>query len=220
MFCLFLSCLPLSLPLLSTPEEDSADLVLLIDGSENVGAANFLRVRDIALRVVEKLNVNRDAIRVAVALYGADPEIKFYLNSHDSSGSVLAAIQALTFPGGDEANLGSALEEITESLLGPDAGGRAEEGVPQILVVISAGQSSDDISIGVQSLKEANVYTFGVAIGETARSTMEAVASDSSFVYNAPDLTAVDSMADQLLPSIKGVAQRQIVLHTEITQGM
>lgn len=185
-----------------------------------MGAANFPRVRDFALRVVEKLNVNRDAIQVAVALYGSDPEIKFYLNSHDSVGSALAAIQALTFPGGDEANLGSALEEITESLLGPEAGGRAEEGVPQILVVISAGQSSDDISLGAQALKEANVYTFGVAIGETARSTMEAVASDSSFVSNAPDLTAVDSMVDQLLPYINGVAQRQIVLHTEMTQGM
>ncbi|XP_048094398.1 collagen alpha-3(VI) chain [Alosa alosa] len=208
------------LPQTSAQAEESADLVLLIDGSENVGAANFPRVRDIALKVIEKLNVDREAIRVAVALYGADPEIKFYLNSHESKGSVQTAIQGLTFPGGDEANLGTALEEVVESLLSPDSGGRADEGVPQILVVISAGQSSDDISLGEQALRESNVYTFGVAIGETARSTMEAVASDSSFVVNAPDLTAVDSMADQLLPYINGVAQRHIVLHTQITQAI
>ena len=101
-----------------------------------------------------------------------------------------------------------------------EQGEEEEEGVPQILVVISAGLSSDDISLGEQALKESNIYTFGVAIGETARSTMEMVSSDSSFVVNAPDLTAVDSMADQLLPYISGVAKREIVLHTQITQGM
>lgn len=212
MFC------SLSLFLSLFKAQDSADLVLLIDGSQNVGAANFPFVRDFVLRIIEQLDVGRDTVRVALALYNADPQIKFYLNSYDSKSSVLEAIKNLAYPGGDEANLGAALEEVAESLLSQTAGGRAEEGVPQMLVVISAGPSTDDTRAGDRALKRANVVTFGVAIGDTTE--LETVASDKSFVLSAPDFRAVANMRDQLLPFINGVVQRTIIIENEFTEGM
>ncbi|XP_072542553.1 collagen alpha-3(VI) chain [Salminus brasiliensis] len=200
--------------------QDSADLVLLIDGSENVGAANFPLIRDLALRVIEGLDVGRDMIRVALVVYGADPEIQFYLNSYDNKVDIRNIVQGLKFLGGADSNLGAALEQVTESLLGPEAGGRAEEGVPQALVVISAGQSTDDISEGERALKQASVYTFGVAVGESASAQLQAIATEKSFVLSAPDVRTVASMGDQLLPYINGVAQRSIVIQTEFTEAL
>ncbi|XP_049340638.1 collagen alpha-3(VI) chain isoform X2 [Astyanax mexicanus] len=220
--CILLGALFFShLPKLDAQDsQDSADLVLLIDGSENVGAANFPLVRDLALRVIEGLDVGRDMIRVALVLYGADPEIKFYLNSYDNKADIRNVVQGLKFLGGDDSNLGAALEQVTESLLGPEAGGRAEEGVPQALVIISAGQSTDDISEGERALKQANVFTFGVAVGESASAQLQAVATEKSFVLSAPDVRMVTGMGDQLLPYIKGVAQRTIVIETEFTAAL
>lgn len=206
-----------SLSLFLFKAQDSADLVLLIDGSQNVGAANFPFVRDFVLRMIEPLDVGRDTVRVALALYNADPQIQFYLNSYDSKSSVLEAVKNLAYPGGDEANLGAALEEVAESLLSQTAGGRAEEGVPQMLVVISAGPSTDDTRAGDRALKRANVVTFGVAIGDTTE--LETVASDKSFVLSASDFRAVANMHNQLLPFINGVVQRTIVIETEVTEG-
>ena len=217
-FALFCLSLSLFLPLLKAQE--SADLVLLIDGSENVGAANFPRVRDLALRIIEGLDVGRDTIRVAVALYSADPEIQFYLNSYDSKAAVQDAVKGLSFTGGEEANLGAALEAVSESLLSQASGGRAEEGVPQAVVVISAGPSTDDTSVGDRALKKANVITFGLAVGGTAVAELESVASEKSFVLEASDFRTAASMGDQLRPYIVGVAQRTIVVHTEFTEGM
>lgn len=216
---LHLLCLFLSL-ILSFKAQDSADLVLLIDGSENIGAANFPLIRDLALRVIEGLDVGRDMIRVALVLYGADPEIQFYLNSFNNKGDIRKVVQGLKFPGGTDSNLGAALEQVTESLLGPEAGGRAEEGVPQALVIISAGQSTDDVSEGERALKQANVYTFGVSLSESATAQLQAIATDRSFVLSAPDVRTVASMGDRLLPYINGVAQRTIVIQTDITEGM
>ncbi|XP_056245822.1 collagen alpha-3(VI) chain-like [Seriola aureovittata] len=201
-------------------EQDSADLVLLIDGSQNVGAANFPFVRDLVLRIIEPLDVGRDAVRVALAVYNGNPEIKFYLNSYDSKSSVLEAVKGLTYSGGDESNLGAALEEVAESLLSQTAGGRADEGVPQMLVVISAGPSTDDTGAGDRALKRAGIITFGVTIGDTATTDLEAVATDKSFVMSAPDFRAVANMGDQLLPYINGVVQRSIIVHNEFTEGM
>lgn len=204
----------------SLKAQDSADLVFLIDGSQNVGAANFPSVLDLVMRIIERLDVGRDTVRVALALYNTSPEIKFYLSSFDSRASVLEAVKGLTFPGGDESNLGSALEEVAESLLSQTAGGRADQGVPQTVVVISGGVSTDDTGAGDRALKRAGVVTFGVAIGDSATSDLEAVATDKSFVLSAASFREVANMRDQLLPFINGVIQRTVIVQNEFTQGM
>ncbi|XP_068185452.1 collagen alpha-3(VI) chain isoform X2 [Antennarius striatus] len=195
--------------------QDSADLVVLIDGSQNVGAANFPFVRDLVLRVIERLDVGRDTVRVALALYNADPQIQFYLNSYDSKASVLEAVKGLVYPGGDQSNLGAAMEEVVESLLSQTTGGRAEEGVPQMLVIISAGPSTDDTGASDRALKRAGVITFGVAIGDAATADLEAVATDKSFVLSAPEFSDLANMGDQLAPYVHGVVQRTIIVQNE-----
>ncbi|KAK5861557.1 hypothetical protein PBY51_022944 [Eleginops maclovinus] len=198
--------------------QDSADLILLIDGSENVGAANFPFVRDLALRIIERLDVGRDTIRVALVLYNGDPDIKFYLNSYDSKSSVVEAVKGLAYSGGVESNLGAALEEVAQSLLSESAGGRADENVPQMLLVISAGPSTDDTGAGDRALKRAGVITFGASVGDTATADLETVATDKTFVLSAPDFRAVASIGDQLFPYINGVVQRTIIVQNEFTE--
>ncbi|XP_033842418.1 collagen alpha-3(VI) chain [Periophthalmus magnuspinnatus] len=219
--CALLGFLLIGLPttLKAQEAQDSADLVLLIDGSQNVGAANFPSVRELALRIVESLDVARDKIHVALALYNGSPEIKFYLNSYESKASILEAVKGLSFPGGDESNLGLALEEVSENLLSSNAGGRAEEGVPQMLVVISGGSSTDDTGTGDRALKRAGVITFGLAIGDSASADLETVATDRSFVLSAPDFRAARTLGDQLLPYLNGVVQRTIIVQNEFTEG-
>ncbi|KAM9710050.1 collagen alpha-3(VI) chain-like isoform 2-T2 [Menidia menidia] len=198
--------------------QDSADLVLLIDGSQNVGAANFPYVRDLVLRIIERLDVGRDTIRVALVQYNSDPEIKIYLNSYYSKSSLLEAVKGLTYSGGDESNLGAALEEVAESLLSETAGGRADEGVPQMLIIISAGPSDDDTGVGDRALKRASVITFGVAIGDTGTAALQEVATDKSFVLMVPDFQVVTNVVGQLLPFINGVVQRTIIVQNEYTE--
>lgn len=207
-----------SLSLIKAP--DSADLVLLIDGSQNVGEANFPFVRDLVLKIIEPLEIRSDAVRVALALYTRDSQIKFYLNSHDSKAAVQDAVKGLTYPGGDESNLGAALENVANNLFSERAGGRAEDGVPQMLVVISAGSSDDDTGAGDQALKSASVVTFCVGIGDVAAADLEAVATDRSFVLSAPDFRTLASTGDQLLPYILGVIQRTILIQNEYREGM
>ncbi|KAM6934552.1 collagen alpha-3(VI) chain [Xenentodon cancila] len=198
--------------------QDSADLVFLIDGSENVGASNFPYVLDLVLRIIETLDVGRDTIRVALALYNTDPEIKLYLNSYYSKSAVLDAVKGLTYPGGAESNLGAALEEVAESLLSETAGGRADEGVPQILVVVSAGPSTDGTGADNQALKRAGVITFGVVIGDTATADLEEVATDKSFVLSASDFRALASIGNLLRPHIDAAMQHNSIVHYGFTE--
>ncbi|MEQ2191377.1 hypothetical protein XENOCAPTIV_027556 [Xenoophorus captivus] len=188
--------------------------------TRNVGAANFPYVRDWVTRVIERLSVGRDEIRVALVQYDNDPEIKFFLNSYYQKSSVLEAVKGLTYSGGDESNLGAALEEVAESLLRESAGGRAEEGAPQVLVIISATVSSDDTGAGHRALMRAGVVTLGVPIGDDAAADLEEVATDKSFVLKADSFRTLTTTDDPLIGYITGLAMRSIIFENEFAEGM
>lgn len=213
LFC-FLS---LSLSLLKA--QDSADLIFLIDGSENVGAANFPYVRDLVLRIIEPLAVGRDEIRVALVQYDTYPDIKLYLNRFYDKSQVLAAVKGLTYSGGVVSNLGAAMEEVAESLLRETAGSRESQGIPQILVIISAGPSTDDTGVGDRALKRAGVITLGVSIGDDAAADLEDIATDRSFVQKASGFSALVTTAGALVGTINGLAQGTIIIQNQFTEG-
>lgn len=177
-------------------------------------------MRDLVTRVIERLSVGSDAVRVALVQYHDDPEIKFYLNSYYEKSSVLDAVKGLTYSGGKESNLGAALEEVAETLLSESAGGRAEEGVTQIVVIISAGAFSDDTGAGDRALTRAGAVTLGVSIGDDPVAGLEEVATDSSFVLKAESFRALASADDELYDNIKSVAMRSIIFSNEFTEGM
>lgn len=199
----------------SLKAQDFIDLVILIDGSKNVGAGNFPYVRELVLRIIEPLDVGRDAVRVALVLYSNNPEIHGYLNSYDSKSLLLQAVKGLAYTGGAESNLGAALEEVSQNLFIEAAGGRAEESVPQILVVVSAGPSDDDTRVGNMALEGANIITFGLAIGDSATPDLQEVASDKSFVLTAPNFETVADLADALSAIMNSNFQ-----HTGINQNV
>lgn len=158
-------------------------------------------------------------VRLAVVLYGAKAEAQFYLNDYSNKEDFLAVLQGLSSPSESSANLGTALEQVVQTMFGPEVGGRADQGVPQALVVISAGRSTDDISESVAALKQSTLLVFGVALDDSASSELQAAATDPSFVLAVSDVRTLPSFSDQLLPYITGVIKRTIVIHTEFTEG-
>lgn len=206
---------------LSHPKaQDSADLIFLIDGSENVGAANFPYVRDLVLRIIESLSVGRDEIRVALVQYNSYPDIKLYLNRFYDKTQILGAVKGLTYSGGDESNLGAAMEEVAESLLSETAGSREKEGIPQVLVIISAGSSSDDTGAGDRALKRAGVTILGVSIGDDATADLEEVATNKDFVQKASGFSTLSTTAGALVGYINGLAQGTIIFQNQFIEGM
>ncbi|XP_028925408.1 collagen alpha-3(VI) chain isoform X4 [Ornithorhynchus anatinus] len=200
--------------------QESADLIFLIDGSNNIGSVHFSAIRDFLVNFLERLAIGPQQIQVGVVQYSDEPSTVFSLNSYSTKADVLDAVKALRFAGGEGANIGAALEFVVENHFTQATGSRVEEGVPQVLVLISAGQSSDEVDDGVVALKQASIFSFGLGAQDADKAELQHIATDESFVFTTPEFRSLGDLQEQLLPYIVGVAQRNIVLQppTIITQ--
>ncbi|XP_064289602.1 collagen alpha-3(VI) chain isoform X6 [Passer domesticus] len=192
--------------------QESADLIFLIDGSNNIGGVNFPAIRDFLVNLIETLRVGAQQIHIGVVQYSDQPRTEFALNSYSTKADVLDAVKALGFRGGEEANTGAALEFVVENLFTQAGGSRIEEAVPQILVLISGGESSDDIREGLLAVKQAGIFSFSIGVLNADSAELQQIATDGSFAYTALDIRNLDALQELLLPNIVGVAQRLILL--------
>ena len=206
---------------LSFKAQDSADIIFLIDGSNNTGSVNFAVILDFLVNLLERLSIGTQQIRVGVVQYSDEPRTMFSLNSYSTKAQVLDAVKALGFIGGELANVGLALDFVVENHFTRAGGSRAEEGVPQVLVLISAGPSSDEIRDGVVALKQASVFSFGLGAQAASKAELQHIATNDNLVFTVPEFRSLGDVQEQLLPYIVGVAQRHIVLQppTIVTQG-
>lgn len=207
---------------LSFKAQDSADIIFLIDGSQNTGNANFDVIRDFLVNVLERLSVGNQQVQVGVVQYSEEPITMFSLNSYPSKAAVLDAVKGLSLVGGESANIGQALDFVVENHFTRAGGSRVEEGVPQVLVLISAGPSSDEIRDSVVALKQASVFSFGLGAQAASRAELQHIATDDSLVFTVPEFRSFGDLQEQILPYLVGVAQRHIVLQPPaiVTQGM
>ncbi|XP_042308649.1 collagen alpha-3(VI) chain isoform X2 [Sceloporus undulatus] len=192
--------------------QESADIIFLIDGSNNIGAVTFAAIRDFVANLIERLSVGSELVRIGVVTYSDRPRTAFFLNSHTRKVDVLEAVKALSFLGGEEANIGEALEFMVQNHFTRSGGSRIEEGVPQILVLISGSESSDDIREGILAMKQASIFSFCIGVQNADNVELQQIATDGSFVFTALDTRNLDELEDLLLPNIVGVAQRLILL--------
>ncbi|XP_030310044.1 collagen alpha-3(VI) chain isoform X2 [Calypte anna] len=211
MFCFLLSgfC---SLRAQQQAAQESADLIFLIDGSNNIGSVNFQAIRDFLVNLIESLRVGAQQIHIGVVQYSDQPRTEFPLNSYSTKGDVLDAVRALSFHGGEEANIGAALEFVVENLFTQAGGSRIEEAVPQILVLISGGESSDDIRQGLLAVKQASIFSFSIGVLNADSAELQQIATDGNFAFTALDTRNLDALRELILPNIVGVAQRLILL--------
>lgn len=161
------------------------DVVFLIDGSEGV-RSGFPLLKDFVQRVVESLDVGPDRVRVALVQYSDRTRPEFYLNSHMDQQGVISAIRRLTMLGGPTPNTGAALDFVLRNILTSSTGSRIAEGVPQLLIVLTAERSGDDVRGPSVVLKQGGAVPIGIGIGNADISEMQTISFIPDFAVAIP----------------------------------
>lgn len=161
-------------------------MVFLIDGSEGV-RNDFPLLKAFVRRVVETLDVGPDRVRVALVQYSDRTRPEFYLNSHMDQQGVISAISRLTLLGGPTPNTGAALNFVLRNILTSSTGSRIADGVPQLLFVLTAERSRDDVRGPAMALKQGGTVPIGIGIGNADISEMQTISFIPDFALTVPN---------------------------------
>uniref|UniRef100_A0A667YNI2 Collagen type VI alpha 6 chain n=1 Tax=Myripristis murdjan TaxID=586833 RepID=A0A667YNI2_9TELE len=173
--------------------------VFLVDGSSSIGIDNFQEVRQFLRKFIEGLDIGADKVRVGLAQYSNEPHQEFLLKDHMDKQSLLAQVDNLPYRmGGTET--GKAISFLETQYFTAQAGSRINQRVPQIAIVITDGESEDDVIAPTQQLRKQGVIIFGSAsLNETK------VIATAPYIYQStnivPALKSAFEIEQELIPT-------------------
>ena len=182
-------------------EQVNADIVFLMDGSDDMqqsarGIKSFLK------EFVEQIDIGPNKAQIAIIQYSEEPTPAFYLNTYSLKRDILKYVSDLKLKGGKHVNTGKALGYVARNVFTSSAGGRAQTGVPQILIILSGRKSQDDVQVPLESLKNAGVVLFSVGMGNADWLEMQSLAHNPRDAYLIKETSDFSIVRQKLLSQV------------------
>uniref|UniRef100_G1P5G4 VWFA domain-containing protein n=1 Tax=Myotis lucifugus TaxID=59463 RepID=G1P5G4_MYOLU len=180
-----------------------ADIVFLVDSSTSIGPQNFQKVKNFLHSVVLGLDISSDQVRVGLAQYNDNIYPAFRLNQYPLKSVVLEHIQNLPYRTGGT-NTGAALEFVRTNYLTEAAGSRAKDTVPQIVILVTDGESNDEVQEAADRLKEDGVVVYVVGINVQDVQELQKMASEpfEKFLFNTENFNILQDVSGGILQSL------------------
>ncbi|XP_062395792.1 collagen alpha-6(VI) chain-like [Sardina pilchardus] len=176
--------------------EAVADIVFLVDGSWSIGSENFQRIRAFLHTLVASFDVAPDHVRIGLAQYSNTPRTEFNLNTYQNKQEILEYIDKLPYQGGGTMT-GKGLDFILKEHFVESAGSRARESVPQIAVVITDGQSQDNVEAHAKDLRNQGITLYAIGIKDADEEQLKEIANEphEQHVYSVSDFSALQGIS-------------------------
>lgn len=173
--------------------------------------SEFPSIRDMLRRVVEKLDVGLDKVRVSVVQYSEEPKAEFLLNEFSTKDEVRQAVTRLRNKGGTRLNTGRALEWVSRNIYQRSSGSRIEEGVPQFLILVTGGKSTDDVSTSADQLKRNRIAPLAIGSRNTDLEELRQISLKPELVYRVENFQQLPRVETQLIDSVKTISTADII---------
>ena len=183
-------------------ESIQRDIVFLLDSSDEM-QNEHQAVLDFVERMVEKLSVNDSNDRVSVVQYSSRPSVEFFLNTYKTKQNVVDNVRSISHKGGRPLNTGAALQYVKENVFTASSGSRHPQGVPQILVLLTGGQSSDDVRNAVENLKGVGVKIFVVGTKNADTLEIQSISQETGHAFFTADPSDLSGIELQIFSATK-----------------
>uniref|UniRef100_A0A3B3U593 VWFA domain-containing protein n=1 Tax=Poecilia latipinna TaxID=48699 RepID=A0A3B3U593_9TELE len=179
------------------------DIVFLVDSSGSIGEENIRIIRTFLRNVIQNLDIGPDKVQVGLAVYGDRPKKEFLLKDHMDRTAVLDAVEQIAFLRGGT-NTGKAMDFIREEYFTAEAGSRARQHVPQIAVLLTDGNSNDDVSKPAKRLRDLNVFVFVIGVSQSNYDQLKIIANHppEDYILTTNNFQTLQSLRNTLLKTV------------------
>lgn len=171
--------------------------MFLLDSSDAT-QNDFTAMLNFVKRAVDKLSVAQDKDQISVVQYSSEPAVAFLLNTHKTKQDVADNLGILRHRGGRLRNTGAALQYVTDNIFTASSGSRNEQGVPQILILVTGGRSSDDVIDAAENLKRSGVMVFVVGIRNHDPVEAQSISQDATYAFFTTDTAGLFDIQQQI----------------------
>ncbi|XP_071305011.1 von Willebrand factor A domain-containing protein 1 isoform X4 [Agelaius tricolor] len=193
------------------------DLLFLLDSSASVSRYEFSKVKEFMWDLLHPFTFGPRDVQTSIIHISTTPSMEFPFDQHLSRDSLRKAIGGTRQRMGDT-NTGKALSLAKEKLFSSEAGARPD--VPKVLLWVTDGFSTDDISEPMQLLKDMGVTVFIVSTGRGNFLQLSAAASPPSDTHlHFVDVDDLPIITQQLRDAIRDVIQANRLHATDVTSS-
>ncbi|XP_073540758.1 von Willebrand factor A domain-containing protein 2 [Phyllobates terribilis] len=185
------------------------DLVFVVDASSSVGPENFSWILNFLTMASLQFDINRDVTQVALVTYGAQPVTAFGLDVHETSSSLLNAINQVQYQGGPPST-GGALLHVYNEVMTVQKGARP--GVKKAVVLVTDGRGSEDAAVPAQRLRDVGISVLVIGIGRIHRNLLLRIAGSDRFLTHIPAYDALSEYQDAIVQRVCEEAKNQVNL--------
>ncbi|KAM8909698.1 uncharacterized protein col7a1l [Spinachia spinachia] len=156
-----------------------ADIVFLVDESSSIGANNFIKMKDFIFRVATYFpSIGPQGTQIAVVHYSDEPRIEFCLSDFKDRNSVLKALRALRYGGGNT-RTGKGISYVLQELFQESLGMRQD--VAHILVLITDGRAQDDVLPPSRIARALGVSVLAIGVSNADMEELNKIAAPTSY---------------------------------------
>ncbi|XP_078395507.1 collagen alpha-6(VI) chain-like [Cetorhinus maximus] len=153
-----------------------ADIAFLVDGSDKIGATNFQLIKEFLTNFIKVLGIGSEQVRIGLVQYSTLPRAEFHFTTFQNKEDVLEHIANVPYRGG-ETNTGAAITFLKNNYFEPIARSRNTNGIPQIAIVITDGNSDDDIKKPAAALRRRGVTVYALGTENANSKELASIAS-------------------------------------------
>lgn len=162
------------------------DYIFLVDGT--MGSPSIVYFREFLRRFVNARLIGPDASQVGVVTFGATPKLKMDLNSHGTKEALIAGLRAIKPRTGQTVNIGAALDFVWSDMLRPEKGSRIQQGVPQLLLLLTSRRSNDSAEVPAQALQKMGVMILAAGFRDADEEELRQLALADQLVFMYRDI--------------------------------
>ncbi|KAI8477848.1 Cartilage matrix protein [Branchiostoma belcheri] len=178
------------------PCPNELDIIFVLDGSGSVGSDNFEKIKTFVSKTVARFNIGPTETQFGVIQYNTQPHSEILLNDYQDAASLQQAISGIRYLQGGT-NTGKALRYLANNAFSTKNGARAE--VSKVTIVVTDGQSADDVVRPALNAGKEGIVLYAVGIGgEVDYQELRDIASSADKVFNVTDFSGLQSIGNTL----------------------